>query len=145
MLQQHQVAVLAEPGGETENDDGLTPLIAFCAALHAMMAVDQSFSGEEQEVLQRLVGNEQVVQAGVSYLQAHDLEFLLARLPSVMNPAQRGCLMNNLVGLAMVDGELNGAEQVLLERYRQALEIAEDDYREMYEILLLKNNLTVFA
>ena len=123
----NQPQVLAEPGGETENDDGLTPLIAFCSAMHAMMAVDQSFTGEEQELLQRLVGDERVVNMGVNYLRAHDLDYLLVRLPSVMVPAQRRCLMSNLIGLSMVDGELNGAEQELLERYRRSLEISEDD------------------
>lgn len=144
LLQQHRVAVFAEPGGETANDDGLTPLIAFCAALHCWRTELGLANDASRDALERLVGDGRTVNMGINYLAAHGREFLLVRLPSVLNANQRGCLMANLVAWGLADGVLSLTDQTRLQPWQQALGTTPGDHQRLMEVFLLKSDLSVF-
>lgn len=79
---------------------------------------------------------------GETYVAADDL---LSQLGAVLDKTQKQCLMANVIAVAMVDGALQGEEQECLQRFKQAMEISPEEYAALYDVLLLKNNLTVLA
>ncbi len=124
---------------------GLTPFVAFCAALYSMMEVDGMADAEERHQLERLVGRPEIVTRAIEYLRRDGVDKLLEELPKVLDKEQRLCLMANLVELAMIDGYLRGAEQVLLQRFLKVLQLSTENYDAIYEILTIKNDLSGFT
>lgn len=129
----------------TLESDGLTPLIAYCASMLALMEADDGVAPTEQELLTLTVPYPDDIHLGQDYLHAYGLDHLLGRLGAVLNAAQQQCLMANLIALVMADGVIRSAEQAMLERFKQAMNFPEADYAVLYEVLLVKNNLAVFA
>lgn len=145
LMAKNNLAVFAE----TEPDagsvlDGLTPVVAYCAALWAMITADETVLAGEQELLAQTVPYPDEIRCGQEYIQAHGVEGLLARLPQVLTMPQRLCVYANLLAVAMVDGALRGVEQELLERFQRAMALSDADATRLYSVLLLKNCLGVF-
>ncbi len=147
LMAKNNLAVFASDEGAAAlaDSDGLTPLMAYCAALRAMMEADQDRSPREEELLVSTVPYPEDIRLGQDYLQAYDVDHLLGRLASVLNHSQRLCLAANLIALAMVDGVIHGSEQELLHRFQQAMELSDADYVRLYGTLLLKNSFSIFG
>jgi uncharacterized tellurite resistance protein B-like protein len=147
LMSKNNLAVFAAPetGTGLPDQDGLTPLMAYCASLLALMACDREALPAEEELLTVTVPYSEDITLGRDYLGAYGLDHLLGRLQAVLNPAQSCCLLANLVALSMEDGLIRTSEQELLERFQKALGISNADYETLYDVLLLKNNLSIFA
>jgi uncharacterized tellurite resistance protein B-like protein len=123
----------------------LTPLIAFCAALHALMSRDTRVDMVELHYLTRRIASLETVRQGQRYFDTHGLDHLLECLNRMLNPRQKRCLLANLMALAMEDGVLTSGEQELLDEFGRALVIPEALSQGLFETLMLKNNLTVLV
>lgn len=147
LMTKNNLAVFASQGtgGSLPEADGLTPLMAYCAALLAMMDADRQATPAEQELLSLTIPYPEEIELGRDYLHAYGLDHLLSRLSRVLARPQRLCLLANLIALAMVDGLIRSSENELLDRFQQALELAESDFASLYEALMIKNNLSVLA
>ena len=146
LMARNNMAVFpTDPPTTLPDADGLTPLIAFCASSLAMMEVDNEVTPQEREMLTLHVPYPEEIRLGEDFLHGYGLDHLLERLGAVLNPAQQRCLMANLIALVMVDGVIHSAEQALLDRFKKALNFSEDGYTALYEALLVKDNLSVFA
>jgi len=121
----------------------LNPASAFCAAIHAALDADGRVDPVETEWLCRMLPDPVAISQGSAWLRAHGLDALLSALPAELKPAQRQCLMANLIAGVMADGFLEPDEQALIERFRGALEIAPEDFDRMFSVLLTRNQLTV--
>ena len=147
LLTRHRMAVFAEGEGSVfrQGAEELSPLVAFCAGLHAMANADSREDQVELECIARVLADEDILYQGRNYLEHHGVEHLLARLRQVLSEPQRRCLMANLFAMAMSDGLLRSREQELLGRFRMQLEIGDAEYERLYESLLTKDKLSVFA
>jgi uncharacterized tellurite resistance protein B-like protein len=123
----------------------VSPRVALSASLHAMAESDGESCSREREEIARVLGAPAVFDEGAAFLRQHGVEALLASLSPLLNPAQKRCLVANLLSLAMVDGLLRSAEQKLADRFQSALAMADGDFQSLREILLTKHNLSVFA
>ena len=124
--------------------DTPAPLVLFCAAVIAMGEVDGSASDGETAHLTDLVENPAAIAAGRAWLAQHSVETLLAAAGAALNDDQKLCLMANLIEVAMVDGLLRGREQALIASFQSGLGISDNDYQAIFDILVVKNNLSVF-
>ena len=140
LMNKNNVAVLAEGGG-----DGVSPLTAFFASLCAMAGADDEFDQGELDVILRIVDDPAPYQEGSEYLSRVGVDGLLEQIGGVMDEQQGLCLMSNLIAVAMADGKLRGAEQAKIVRFRSALGISDAAYDAIFNALMLKNNLSVFA
>lgn len=122
-----------------------SPAILFAAALLALSACDDETHPAEEAYLARLIPQAVVVSEGRSALSFVELDGLLDSLSKRLDEAQRHCLMTNLIGMAMVDGKLHAAEQELIGRFREAMDISESDFLAYLDVILAKNNLSVFG
>lgn len=136
-----------DPDAEDAADDvpPLTAFVGFAAALQSMIEVDGSVDGEETHLLNRMIDRPDVVTSAIKYLRAHGPERLRMALSLILDHKQKLCLMANLLELSMVDGYLKSSEQELLRAYVDQLGIDEEEYQKLYEVLGVKNNLSIFA
>ena len=140
LLRKANLTVLAEPV------DGEVPaLTLFCASLLGMAAADADFDATEKEYVKRLVANPDALQEGADYFSQAGIDTVVKGAGLHLNEEQKLCLMSNLMALAMADGLLRGVEQQLVERFREALHINEEDYSAMHEVLMVLRNYSVFG
>jgi hypothetical protein len=135
----------------TTNDDQLldlsstSPTVLFAASLAALSACDDETDASEEAYLNRLIPRPVVVTESRALLGFLKVEGLFELLPKHLDEAQRHCLMTNLIGLAMVDGELRPVEQELIARFQSAMGVSEDDFLSYLDVVLAKNNLSVLT
>ncbi|MGB0582317.1 MAG: TerB family tellurite resistance protein [Limisphaerales bacterium] len=122
-----------------------SPLVISAACLIAMSECDEEKHETEEGFLKRLIAREEVMKESTALLEFKGLEGLIETLGDSLNGDQRRCLMANLLGLAMVDGELKVDEQELIGRFQKAMNITDDDFHWFLEVLLAKNNLSVLV
>ena len=111
----------------------------------AMSECDEEKHETEEAYLRRLVERVEVVTESARLLEYKGMDGLIESLPGPLDDIQCRCLMVNLLGLAMVDGQLKGPEQELIGRFHQALQVSDDDFHLYLEVLLAKNNLAVLV
>ncbi len=110
-----------------------------------MIHADGNADTHELAILWHLIDDHTATHQGMNFLAARGIEALLKRVTGELNPAQKLCLIANLIKVAMIDGVLRSSEQRLLARFKQAADISDQDYQAIYDVLMLKNNLSVFA
>lgn len=123
----------------------LNSVSAFCAGIHAVMDADHRVDPVETEWLCQKLPDLVAIEQGSAWLRAHGLENLLKELPAALNEMQRLCLIANLIAAVMADGYLERAEQELVERFRTALGVSEEDYEPLFQTLLTRNQVAVLA
>ncbi len=120
------------------------PLVAFCAAIYALIQVDGNIDPEELILLNRQVDSPETVARGLEYLRRVGTVRLVEQLSHEYDQSQKLCLIANMLEISMVDGVLRSTEKGLMKQFREAMGIQPDDYEAIFEIILVKNNLTVF-
>jgi hypothetical protein len=122
----------------------LTPIVGFCAAVYAMIQADSDIDDEELEFLNRLIDHPPTVLKGLDALRRLGTVELFAQLSDLMDDTQKLCMMANLVEMSMIDGLVRGPERRLLTQVREATGVEKSNYDAIFEILMIKNNRSVF-
>ena len=123
---------------------GLTPMLGLCACLQALIHIDSEVVEEERKKLTLVVDNHQLLKEGRDCWQKVGTNQLISDLRSLLSPAQKRCLLANLLEVAMVDGLLHEREKVFIEKLRTALDVDVSEFNTIFDVLLTKNNLTIF-
>lgn len=123
----------------------MTPFLAGCAALMAMMEVDGDLNPVEKAHILGFADSRQAYDDGRLALRKVGVDVLFKRLGTMLNDKQAVCLLANLMEVGMADGKLMGVERILLERIRETVKIDEDTFETIYSALMIKNNLSVFS
>jgi uncharacterized tellurite resistance protein B-like protein len=121
------------------------PRLALCASLVAMIHCDDRTAPEELEYVTRLFQDAEAIAEGTQWLADHGIDALLGQLDTVLDRQQKRCLTANLLGVALVDGMLRTREQELMDRFLEALHLPETEYQSIYDVLMMKHDLRVFA
>ena len=123
----------------------LNSVSAFCAAIHSVMDADHHVDPVETEWLCMKLPDLVAIEQGSAWLRVHGTEALMKELPSALNFPQRLCLIANLIGAVMSDGLLEPAERELVDRFRQTLEISEEEFDRLFQVILTRNQLAILA
>jgi len=123
----------------------LTVPAAFCAGIHAVLASDGQVDPVETEWLCQKMPDPVAIEQGSAWLRTNDLEALLGILPTVLDEAQRECLIANQLSAIMVDGFLDQSERDLVERFRDALEIDPARYEQIFNVILTRNQVALLV
>jgi uncharacterized tellurite resistance protein B-like protein len=121
----------------------LTPSSAFCAGIHAILDADGHVDPLETDWLCRTLPDPVAIEQGSAWFRVHGLDSLLRTLPSVLDTAQRECLLVNQLSAIMSDGLLESEEIELIERFLDALEISRERYAMFFDAILTRNQLAV--
>jgi len=134
-----------EPSGSAHPPASpLTPLTAFCAAIHAMMRADGHSDASELFVIQTAIHEPALIERGRQWLERHGEEALLKGLVGLLNDEQKLCLLANAAAVGMADGLWRTKEQGWLDRLQKALAVGETEFQPLFDVLLIQSGLHVF-
>ena len=126
------------------DDDNLTPIVTFCALLHKLVQSDENLSDEEMTNLKLILSDPKLIKTGWEVSRKYSNEQMITYTKQLLNIQQKHCLIANSLDIAMVDGVLAEKEKTFLETLRKSIGIGTDDFNRIYDVLYLKNNLTIF-
>jgi uncharacterized tellurite resistance protein B-like protein len=121
----------------------ISPMVGFCAAMHAIVHADMYVAPEETEDMNRLF-DEDTIAEGMQYWQEIGTDALVCQLKELLTKKQKLCLMANLIDTAMVDGVYRTIENQTVRWFRDQLGVDSDNFRAIHEVLVIKNQIGVF-
>lgn len=123
----------------------LSPAIGMCAALMYLSNVDSGIAKEEDTYITAVFSHDQsILQPALHYFKTHSFEELLNALSIInINNEQKLCILANILELGMRDGILHTCEQKMILRFVKAMNISEDEYQSIKQVLLIKNRISV--
>ena len=122
----------------------LTPILGFCAAMQALVHIDSHVSEEEKKKLPLIINDPQQLAEGFEYWQKIGTDQLISELCALLSSQQKLCLLANLLEVAMIDGILHESEKVFIESLRKSLGVDVKDFNTLFDVLITKNNLTIY-
>lgn len=122
----------------------MTPMLIFCAAIQAMVKADRHLAAQELAWIQERMIDTNALRRGGAWLRDHGVDKLLALAKEELTKPQRRCLYSNLIALAMADGAYRSKEAELIDTFRQGLEITDKHHDTVFDVLMARNNLSVF-
>lgn len=122
----------------------LTPVVAFCAAVQAMIRADGVTDPSELFVLQTAVHEPGAIERGRIWLEEYGQAALIEHLKGLLSPEQKLCLLANVAAVGMADGLWRSKEQSWLDQLQQTLSIPDADFEPVFNVLMILNGLNVF-
>jgi len=143
------VADDSEPSPKINDDvnaTGILPCdVGLATALMFVASVDDMVSQEEDRYIVNLFENNQkILQPALAYYKQHTLDELLIAL-SDLTQEQKLCFVANMVELGMSDGVLHRSEMKIIRQFSEYMDISDDEYTTIKQVLLIKNQLSVLA
>ena len=115
------------------------------AALMFLSSVDDDIATEEDDYIRLVANNDRkILQSALMYYKAHNLDELLVALGG-MNHEQKLCCLANLMELGMSDGALHRSEMTLIKQFCSYMDLSEDEYETIKQVLMIKNKLSVLG
>lgn len=142
-----------------DSGEQMTPHLAFVTSLLYMMAADGEMDAEEVGHLLSVIGgsddgrgnigvgaqNQKLLDSAMRYRKKHTLDQFLTEAAPVLTDAQRMCILVNLIDSSLADGQAEREEQELFGKFLQAFGVSEDRFRPFFEVIVLKNDRSVFT
>ena len=80
----------------------------------------------------------------IKYVRKNSVDTFLTEAAPILTDAQKMCIMVNLIDSSLADGEPEREEQELFAKFLTAFDITEDRFRPFFEVIVLKNDRSVF-
>jgi hypothetical protein len=123
----------------------LTPRLTLAVGLVFMMAADGQIEEEEIGQIQSVVGNDvDLIQSAIKYVRTVKIDQFLVDAPALVNDAQKLCLLINVCDLLLADGRADPSEQQLFHTMLNAFGVSQDYFKPYFDVILTKNNRSVF-
>ena len=144
---------------KSDSGDKMTPHLAFATSLIYMMSADGEIDHEEIGHLLSVLGgsdqgngtvgvgaqNQALLDSAVKYRRKNSVETFLQEAAPLLSDAQKMCILVNLIDSSLSDGQPEPQEQALFGKFLQAFGVSEERFRPFFEIIVLKNDRTVFT
>lgn len=133
-----------EAPASTAGQDGKFSLKeGLAVALMFIAGIDDEIAPEEDlYILNTFNKDRQLLQKALKYYKANSFdEFLIA--VSGMSQEQKLCFVANMMELGMCDGVLHRSEIKLIRQFCDYMEVSEDEYDTIKQVLLIKNKISV--
>lgn len=144
---------------KSDSGDKMTPHLAFATSLIYMMSADGEIDHEEIGHLLSVLGgadqgngtvgvgaqNQALLDSAVKYRRKNSVDTFLQEAAPLLSDAQKMCILVNLIDSSLVDGQPEPEEQALFGKFLQAFGVSEARFRPFFEIIVLKNDRTVFT
>ncbi len=144
---------------KSDSGDKMTPHLAFATSLIYMMSADGEIDHEEIGHLLSVLGgsdqgngtvgvgaqNQALLDSAVKYRRKNSIDTFLQEAAPLLSDAQKMCMLVNLIDSSLADGQPEPEEQALFGKFMQAFGISEERFRPFFEIIVLKNDRTVFT
>lgn len=121
----------------------LSAYVALLAGLMYLASEDDELAGEENDYILKIAdGDEELLEKAHSFYLSQPIEVLFKILQK-LNESQKYCIMANLLELAMCDGVLHKDELKLIKDFATNMEINDDQYETVKQVLVMKNQLGI--
>lgn len=141
--------------GDTEE---MTPHFAFATSLIYMIGADGKVEHEEVGQLLAVLGgfesggaigvganNRQLLDRAFKYYQKNSVDKFLSEATPLLTDAQKMCILTNIIDSSLADGDAAPEEQALFNKFLQAFDISEERFKPFFEVIVLKNDRSVFT
>jgi hypothetical protein len=119
----------------------LKPITGMVAAMIYVAGSDNNLAPEEDEYIRKASLNDNsILEEAYDFYQTHSFEDLLSRV--VLDKRQTLCVIANLMEVGMSDGILHKVQQEMIWRFAERFEISSEEFKNITDILLIKNQLT---
>ncbi len=142
----------------SDKGEQMTPHLAFATSLIYMMGADGEMDNEEVGQLLAVLGgensggtigvganNRELLNKAIKYARTTPLDKFLAEATPLLSDAQKMCIMVNLIDSSLADGQPEDDEQIMFSKFLNAFGISEERFRPFFEVIVLKNDRTVFV
>ncbi len=136
----------------------VTPHFAFATSLIYMIGADGKIEPEEVGQLLAVLGgedssgtigvgaqNQKLLDRAFRYQQNNSPDTFLAEVTPILTDAQKMCILANILDSSLSDGTAAPEEQVLFNQFLQAFGISEERFKPFFDVMVLKNDRTVFT
>ncbi|GIX53163.1 tellurite resistance TerB family protein [Sphaerotilus sulfidivorans] len=144
---------------KSDSGDKMTPHLAFTTSLIYMMSADGEMDSEEVGHLLSVLGgkddgrgtigvgaqNQALLDSALKYRRKNSLDTFLAEAAPLLSDAQKMCILINLLDSSLADGQPEPEEQQMFGKFLQAFGITEERFRPFFEVIMLKNDRSVFT
>ncbi len=144
---------------KSDAGEKMTPHLAFATGLLYMMSADGEIDNEEIGHLLSVLGgaeqangsigvgsqNQDMLDNAVKYRRKNTVDTFLQEAAPLLTDAQKMCMLINLIDSSLADGQPEPEEQMLFGKFMQAFGISEERFRPFFEVIMLKNDRSVFT
>lgn len=144
---------------KAEIDTTMTPQLAFVVSILYMIASDGVIQNEEIGQLLAVLGgeegadgemivgdqNEKLLRSAQAYVEEHSIEDFLKETTPMLQDVQRMAILVTICDSLLSDGKAEAAEQSMFNQFLKSFEISEERFQPFFEVLILKNDRTVFS
>ena len=124
----------------------LSPKAALLLATITMTAIDGDLDENEVAIINRLDGNTttDAWDSAIAVWDAIHVDECISLIAAALDPKQQRVALANMVDIAMADGFLDEAENVLLRAYAAAFVVSEADIERIVDVITIKNDKSIF-
>ncbi len=140
------------------DNEEMNPHFAFATSLIYMIGADGKVENEEVGQLLAVLGgeesggtigvganNRQLLDRAFKYQQKNSVDKFLSEATPLLTDAQKMCILTNIIDSSLADGEAAPEEQALFSQFLQAFDISEERFKPFFEVIVLKNDRSVFT
>ncbi|RBP51744.1 TerB family tellurite resistance protein [Arenicella xantha] len=119
---------------------------ALLLATITITAIDGELDAHEVAIINRLDGftTSEDWDSAIAVWNDTPLEDCIAVVAASLNEKQQRVAMANMFDIAMADGRLDEAENVLLRAYANAFTVSDEDIERIVDVITIKNDKTKF-
>jgi uncharacterized tellurite resistance protein B-like protein len=124
----------------------LNPRNALVVSLVYCMGADGEMDQEEIAHLFSVLGpraTRENLDACVKYARSTPADTFLSAVAATLNPAQRLCIVLNMIDSAMADGQAEEGEQALVRKFQAAFDLPDAALEAHFRTLVAKNDRSV--
>jgi len=126
---------------DASDGEQISPLLGLVVIMMFVASVDNNIADEEQEFITNFCADDELYNKAYECYQAGTFEEILVILS--LDEQQKMCYLANLIELAMVDGAFDSSEQKMIRRFAKAAELTDSQVRNIRDVLLIKNQLSI--
>ncbi len=122
----------------------LTPRLALAVSLLFMTSADGAIEQEEFGVLlSNLHGDEKLLDQAMAYGRATKFDDFILSSASILNDAQKHCILLNLADSLLSDGRAAPQEQALFEKFLNGWSVTKESFQPHLNVIIKKNEHSV--
>lgn len=124
----------------------ITPKAALLLATITVTAIDGELDAHEVAIINRLDGftTSEDWDSAIAIWNSTPLEDCIPLVAASLDDKQQRVAMANMFDIAMADGRLDEAENMLLRAYANAFDVSDDDIERIVDVITIKNDKTKF-
>lgn len=124
----------------------LTPKAALLLSTITMAAIDGQLDKNEMAIINRLDGFSLSDEwdLAIAVWDVKPLDECIALVAETLDEKQQRVAMANMVDIAMADGSLDEAENLLLRAYADAFGVADSEIERIVDVITIKNDKSLF-